>query len=120
MASTLKVTVVVELDGHEHLRLTRRLSVGDVQTFNYDKASGGGYVALPTSELAAISALVVEASEQPVTLRFDGQTNAGVFLNPGGFVVVVDGNMDDGVATNATINNSSGSSTPVRGLVGGA
>lgn len=116
---SLKVTVLIEQDGQERLRLMRRLSVTDAVAFQYTKANGGGYVTLPIGELAAVSVLAVEAPEQAVTLRLDGQSDAGISLNAGGFLLVVDGNLDAGASTNATLDNSSGSDAPVRGLAGG-
>lgn len=119
MSSSLKVTVSVERDGVEVKRLVRHLTVADVQSADYTKATGGGYVTLPTGELAALQVLVVESVDQLTTHRLQAQSDAGIVLNPGGFLVIVDGALNSAAATNAKVDNSSGSDALLRVLAGG-
>ena len=118
---TLELTVLLKLDGVEvsGFPLVHREAVDSVQPFEYQKATGGGYVALPTNQLATLHALVVRSLDQPVTVRLNGQSDAGVSLAAGGLLLVFDGTLNAGVATNATVQNASGSTTTVQGVGGG-
>jgi len=123
--SSLKVTIDVELDGVkvQGFPFTRRLSVDEVQHFDYDEAADNNtttYSALPTAQVAAIQALVLRALEQPITLRLDGQTDAGLVINAGGIVVIVDATIDAGASTNATVNNPDATAVSrLKGFAGG-
>ena len=119
MSTSLKVTVLVEKDGIEVRRLVRRLTVIDALEASYTKVTGGGYVTLPTGELAELQVLVVESVDQQTTLRLDAQSDAGIVLNAGGFLVVVDGDIDAAAATNAKVDNSSGSDALLHVIAGG-
>lgn len=120
MSASLKVTVLIEKDGVEIRRLVRRMTVTDALEAGYTKATGGGYVTLPTGELAEIQVLVVESVDQQTTLRLDAQTDAGIVLNAGGFLIVVDGDIDASAATNAKIDNSSGVNADIHVIAGGS
>lgn len=119
MSTSLKVTVLVEKDGVEIRRLVRRLTLIDALEAAYTKVTGGGYVTLPTGELAAIQVLVVESVDQQTTVRLAAQSDAGIVLNAGGFLVVVDGALNSAAATNAKLDNSSGSDALVHVIAGG-
>ena len=108
--ASVKVTVDVDVDGVrvEGFPLIRRISTDEIQHFDYEEAADNDtttYSALPTAQIASIQALILRALEQPITLRLDGQTDAGLIINAGGLVVIIDGTIDDGAATNATVNN---------------
>jgi hypothetical protein len=117
---TLKVTIDAELDGVRvaGFPLVRRLTVDEAQSFDVTRATGGGFVALPTGELGELQVLVLQV-DQAVTLRLDAQADAGIVINPGGVIALVDVDVDDGAATNATLSNASGSNVQAKGLVGG-
>lgn len=117
----LKVTVLVELDGEPiaPFPYVRRLTVTEAQAFEFSKATGGGYTALPTEQIASLKALAVRATDQTVTVRLDAQSDAGILLSAGGLVLIVDATIDAGASTNATVDNSSGSATILRGLGAG-
>ncbi len=119
--ATIEVEVIIKRDGRplEYLRTVRRIELDEIQEFKYEKATGGGFVTLPTGELDEIQALVFQAVDQVATLRLDGQSDAGIVLNAGGMVVIIDCDIDAGAATNATVDNSSGSVALLRGLAGG-
>lgn len=118
---TIEIEVTVKRDGRplEYLRTVRRIELDELQEFKYEKATGGGFVALPTSKLDEIQALVFQAVDQQVTLRLDGQSDAGIVLNAGGMVVILDADIDASAATNATVDNSSGSTALLQGLAAG-
>jgi len=118
---TIEVEVTVKRDGRplEYLRTVRRIEVDEAQEFVYEKADGGGFVTLPVGELAEIQALVFQSVDQLTTLRLDGQSDAGIVLNAGGMVVIIDCDIDAAAATNALVDNSSGSVALLRGLAGG-
>jgi hypothetical protein len=121
MSAELKVSIAVERDGQPvpGLSVIRRLIVDEVQQFpGIERASGGGFVALPTGELDSIQVLVVK-TDQDVTLRVDGQSDAGVVINAGGLIALVDVTIDAGAATNALLDNSSGTAVRLDGVAGG-
>ena len=107
---SIKVVVDVEVDGVkvQGFPLTRRISTDEVQHFDYEEAADNDtttFSALPTAQIASVQALVLRALEQPITLRLDAQTDAGIIINAGGLIVIVDATIDAGAATNATVNN---------------
>ncbi len=115
-----EVTVQIKKDGEpvSGFPVTRRLETAEGQSFDHEKVSGGGYVALPTGEMDELNLFLVRADQQ-VTIRLDGQTDAGIVLNAGGLLLIVDADIDAGDSTNATVDNSSGSTANIKGLAGG-
>ena len=120
MADILDVTVIIKRNGRDvtGFPYQKRTVVDELQQFSYEKATGGGYETLPTTQIAAVQALVLTA-DQSITLRLDGQSDAGIPLNAGGLLLVLDSNLDAGASTNATLDNSSGSTAVVTGLGAG-
>ena len=107
---SIKIVVDVEIDGVKipGYPLTRRISTDEVQHFDFEEAADNDsttYSALPTAQIASVQALVLRPLEQPITLRLDAQTDAGIIINAGGLIVIVDATIDAGAATNATVNN---------------
>ena len=105
------MTVLMKVDGVGLVGfpLVRRLVVDDVQAFDYQKATGGGDIALPTNQIAALAALLVRTLDQPATVKL-----GNIVVNAGGIVIVF-----DAAPTTSTIANASGSPTTVQGLGGG-
>ena len=120
MADQLDITVSVKRNGQDvpGFPYRHRVLVDEVQTFSYEKADGGGYVSLPIAEVASVSALILTA-DQALTVRLDGQSDAGIPLTANGLLLVIGGPIDAGASTNATIDNSSGSTAVVKGLGAG-
>jgi hypothetical protein len=120
MADQIEVTVSIKLNGWEiaGFPYRRRILVDEAQQFSYEVATGGGYGTLPTTQIAALSLLALTA-DQAITARLDGQSDAGVALNAGGLLLLIDSNVDAGASTNATVDNSSGSTAVVKGLGAG-
>jgi hypothetical protein len=118
---SLKVTLNIEEDGVKvkGFPITEVVSVDESQMFDATRATGGGFVALPTGELDSISVLFVR-SDVAATLRLDGQSDAGIVLAAGGYALVVGGTIDAGAATNATFSNASGGDAQVKGIAGGS
>jgi hypothetical protein len=118
---TLKLTVQADLDGVplSGFPVVRRLVVTEVQTFETARpAQPGTWYSLPVVELATLNALIVQ-TDQPITLRLDGQTDRGINLAAGGLVVLFDVHMDAGYLTNATSANNGTATAIVSGLGGG-
>jgi hypothetical protein len=120
MASTIEATLILKHNGAYILGspLKLRLTVDEAQEFRHEEADGGGYVALPTSEMAEIQVLAVKPDQQ-VTIRLDGQSDKGIVLNAGGLLLIFDADIDAGASTNATVDNSSGSTVNLEGIAGG-
>ncbi len=117
---TVEVTVSVKVDGVPLVGfpMTRRVSVTEVQAFDYQKAASATYTAIPTGEIASLKAFVV-TSDKAVTVRLDAQSDAGIEVNADGVLVVLDGTIDAGLTTNATVSNASGAIATVRGVGAG-
>jgi len=117
---TLRISVQLDLDGQPlpGTPLVRRLELDEAQTFDVEQATGGGFVAIQAAAIASIQALLLRADRQ-VTVRLDGQTDAGLVLNAGGLVLIFDATIDAGAATNVTVDNASGSTAVLRGVAAG-
>ncbi len=119
--ATVDVTVTLRVDGQTPpgFPLTRKITTTEAVSFDYQKASGGGYATLPVSDIASLAALIVR-SDQAVTLRLDAQSDAGIELNADGMLIILDAVINAGASTNATISNASGSTATVKGWAAGA
>jgi len=123
----LKVTVLVEVDGQPvpGFPYVRRVVADEVQAFNPTTKVGDGngttFTALPTSAITTMQGLLVRA-DQDVTIRLDGQTDAGVLLKAGGLLLIIDSTINAGATTNATVNLNQAASViaSVRGLAIGS
>lgn len=108
--SSLELSVMLRRDGipSPGFPVTRRIEVDEIQSFKYEKAADNDavtFAAVPADQVATIQALLVRASKT-VTLRLDGQTDAGIVINAGGMVLLLDVTIDAGAgASNAKINN---------------
>ena len=120
MADTIDITIIIKRNGVDvpNFPYRRRLVVDEVQSFSYERATGGGYVSLPVDQMDTLQALVVSA-DQATTIRLAAQTDTGIALNAGGLLLVVDAAIAAAAATNAKLDNSSGSTTVVSGLGAG-
>src|SRR5262245_1735824 len=76
----------------------------DTGKMHYDKAVGG-YTAAPTSLLDEVQLLCL-LTTKALTLRLDGQSDAGVVVNANGLVLLVDVDIDAGSTTNVTHENA--------------
>ena len=85
----------------------------------YERVTGGGYAAVPPAVLDDVQLLVVRPTQQQMTFRLDGQSDAGIVVKTNGFLAIVNGNIDAAAATNVTGDNSSGSTTVLEAFAGG-
>jgi len=116
---TLEATLILKLDGLDlaGTPIVARLFVDDVQTLDQNKPDGGGFVAL--GSLPTVQALLVRTLDEPVTVRLDGQSDAGIVIGPAGFIFVFGGTIDAGATTNLKVQNASGFATPIQVMTGG-
>lgn len=116
---TLEATVILKVDGVDvpNTPITYRLAVSGTETFDEPKASTGTYVAI--GGIADIGLLLLRTLDQIVTIRLDAQSDAGIILNAGGFLLAVNCDIDAGIATNVKLNNNSGSASQVQGVLAG-
>jgi hypothetical protein len=104
-----EVTLNVKRNGVpvDALSIVKRIEVDEAQQFAYEKAADNDattFTAMPTDQIGTIQLLVVKA-DRAVTLRLDAQSDAGIELNAGGMLIVMDATINAGVSTNAKINN---------------
>lgn len=120
MADILDITVIIKRNGRDvaGFPYQKRMVVDELQSFAYEKATGGGYETLPTTQIATLQALALVA-DQALTIRLDGQSDAGIVLSAGGLLLVLDATLDASASTNATLDNSSGSTAVITGLGAG-
>jgi VCBS repeat-containing protein len=121
---TFRVKVEIDHDGVPlpGFPVVRRLELDEGQQYEYEKAADADAVtfsALPGEQVDDIRLLAIQTDQQ-VTIRVDGQSDAGIIVNAGGILVLFDVTIDAGAgASNAKINNNSGSVADIRGVIGG-
>ena len=102
--------------------LTRRIEVDESQGFSYEKAADNDtttFTAIPSNQIDTVQVLLVRANKA-VTLRLDAQTDAGIELNAGGILAIVDATINASAATNVKVNNPAVTDVAiVEGLVAG-
>lgn len=120
MGNTLEIHVTVKRDGKllSGFPIARRIQCDEVQQFSTEQGTGGGYFTLPITSIDTLQALLLTPSAA-VTVRLAGQASAGVVINAGGLLLLIDAAIAATAATNATIDNSSGSTAVLDGLAGG-
>lgn len=93
------------------LPLSYRREFAEIAGFEKEQTTGGGASAIPTSHIATPRFVVVQA-DQAVTVAV-----GTIALSAGGFIIIVDGTP----ATNPpTVDNASGFTAKVRGVVAGS
>lgn len=103
---------------------TARVSLTEAQIIARQKAGGdlvGVFTAIPgVGSLPVVNALVV-ATDQPINLKLASVSNGDgiIALNPGGILVVIDGQLAAGANENATINNVGTATANLTGFSGG-
>lgn len=105
---SVKVTVNIERDGVAiaGYPVVKRIETDEYALLSTDKTDDGdGTTFTQLSSLGSVQFAAV-ASDQQVTVRFDGQTDAGILLNAGGLILIMDAVIDAGAATNITVNNN--------------
>lgn len=122
MPTTIDITVTVKRDGLDipGYPVSRRVTVDEVQSFEYEEANDGDtttFSDIPVAQLTSIQALLLRTDQQ-VNIRMDGATDAGILLNAGGILVIIDHTNDSG-SNRLRVNNNSGSIAVLKGLAGG-
>jgi hypothetical protein len=121
MATSHKFEFIHYIDGVRQTHMVKRIQVDEDIQVRYAKADDGNnttFTTLPIGELDEVQFLYLTPSAQ-MTLRLDGQSDAGITINSGGLIVLFDVDIDAGSSTNATINNNSGAEADVKGFVAG-
>lgn len=75
--------------------------------FEYQQVTGGGAVAIPTSNIATLQALILQ-TDKAVTIAM-----GNIVLSPGGLILVFDGTP---ATSPPTVTNASGSTALIRGI----
>ena len=122
MSSTLEITVSVKRDGADipGYPVSRRVTVDEIQSFEYEEANDGDtttFSDIPVGQLSSIQALLLRTDQQ-VNIRMDGATDAGILLNAGGILVILDHTNDAG-SNRLRVNNNSGNTAVLKGIAGG-
>ena len=118
--SSLELSVMVRCDGQPFsgFPVTRRIEVDEMQSFKYEKAADNDtitFAPVAADQIATIQTLVLHTSKA-LTVRFNGQTDAGILLNAGGMIIIFDATINAG----AEVNNPAASAmTLIEGLAAG-
>ncbi len=121
MSSTIDIVVSAKRDGIDlpGYPVSRRVTVDEVQSFEYEKADDGDtttFSDIPAGQLSSIQALLLRTDQQ-VNIRQDGASDAGILLNAGGILVIIEYTNDS--ASLLTVNNNSGNTAVLKGIAGG-
>jgi hypothetical protein len=122
----LRISVIAEVDGSPvpGFPLERRTSLFAGQSFHYQKApdsDAGSFSPLPGDDAAfasLIQALMLRP-DLPVTVRLNGQSDAGVMIQSGGLLLVLDGIINTAPGTRVRVNNGSPATVTIKGYAGG-
>lgn len=121
----MKVTVLVEVDGHvvSGFPLVQRVAADQilpwspfVQAPDDPEAEPPVYTPLPTPTLAGLKALVLRP-DGPITVRFAAQTDAGLPLEAGSLLILLGCDVGLDPETNVTLRAEQ--ETAIRGLAAG-
>lgn len=121
---SIEVEVNVKVDGNSlaGYPVVRRLEVNEIAAFDYQQVNQGDtttFIGVPADILDTIRAIILRV-DQPMNLRLNGQSDAGIDLSAGALLVILDALIDAGAgASNASLNNNSGNIAVIRGLAGG-
>ncbi len=103
------------------LPLRRRIVVDEIQGMGpYEKADDSDsttFTTAPIQQVGTVQALMLTGT-QAITLRLDGQSDAGIALGADGLLFIVGGTIDAGAATNVTV-NANGAASDVSGFAAG-
>ena len=115
MPSVLEVQVTAKLNGRllPNFPLYRRVQLDETQQFSVEQATGSGYVPIQATQISTLQALILNPSTQ-VTIRIAGQSDAGLAINAGGLLLIL-----DAATTTVSVDNGSGSTVLLEGLAGG-
>jgi hypothetical protein len=120
----MEIVVTANIDGRPvpGTPYRREIDVDESQVFSYEEADDGDsatFSVIPMGQLDTIEWMLIKP-DQAVTIRVDGQSDAGIVLSAGGLLAIVDGTIDAGAgASNASVNNNSGSTAKLEGGGGG-
>lgn len=120
--ATVEVEVRVLVDGQPMtgFPVVRRVTVADFQRFDFAKADDAGvFSSLPGLDVIESLNVLLVRPAAAMTVRLDGQTDAGILLNADGLLLILDGTLDAGPTDNATLSNASGDTAQVRGFGAG-
>jgi|SRR5882724_4197140 len=119
---SIEVNITVRRNGTVTEQITRRVEVQESQGFSILKANDGDittFTEIPAEQLDTIQAFVLR-TDKAVTVRFNGQSDAGILLNTGGIIIVFDATINAGSAiANASVNNNSGAPALLEGFAAG-
>lgn len=116
---TLEATIILKQDGVDvpGFPITSRMSVLDIRSADESFGFGGGFVSFQSWPV--VSVVAIQSSEQVLTLRLNGQSDAGILVNPGGVVVLFNVGLTDGLTTNVKIQNATTEFAQVKSVFGG-
>jgi hypothetical protein len=115
MASQIRVSVIVEIDDVPvaNFPLYYRQAPSAVQTLVDTQATGGGFVAVPSSAMTTIQTAIFQ-TDQTLSVAFNGVVASPITLSAGGVLAVLGTSL-----TALSASNASGSTANLRGFIAG-
>lgn len=121
----LEFTITAKLDGKVleqfGFPVRRRIVVDEIQAMGpYTKADDGEgttFTSAPIEQIATVQALMLSPSAA-ITVRLDGQSNAGIVLGINSLLLIIGATIDASATTNATI-NANGATSDISGFAAG-
>lgn len=120
--ATITVTVDIKEDGQTlpGFPSTTAIVTNESQgRATFVRASDPAFAELSLGELGDIQVLYV-AADQVTSLRFNDQSDAGLPLNPGGYLLMVGGAIPSGATSKAALQNNSGANATVTQIAAGS
>lgn len=116
---TLEATLTLKQDGKDlaGTPITWRQFVASVEAVDQTVGSAAPFTTY--GGLDNVQVLLVRALDELVTVRLDNQSDAGIVLNPGGWLAIVNSTIDAGVATNVKVQQNSGNPAQLQLVFGG-
>lgn len=115
----VKIRVRAELNGRivNGFPLEATAVVPQLQGFNFNRLVQDAYQALPAGFIGTSNLIVVRAVNAPIALRFGGQADSEIPINPGGLMLVF---LAAAPASDAKLKNlDEEDSAKVLGVIGG-
>jgi len=119
----IEITITAKQDGVPlpNFPFVRRIQAVEQEGFNFAQPTSASFVAvpgLPLSTGALINALVLTA-DQAIAVHLNNQNaaDAGILLNAGGLLILIDSNFAS--LPLVTIQNNSGQTSNIKGLAAG-
>lgn len=102
----VEIEISLKVDGNllDGYPIVRRINQAEEVHKRVQKPNGDGASFFQASALSTDNCIIIQ-TDAPVNFRLNNQSTGQIPLNAGGLLLVIDGNINSGSATNILINN---------------